>query len=145
MSAHHALYDTTRSANVEYASPANVAAPTVEIYERSDLMRGLLEAWLTQAGYCVRQPGVSKSVGLVIVGVDVARQQASGVVRTMRIFYPTTPFIVLSNRALAGASADSAARMLGVARVLSKPLIRSELVQVVHGLIGGMNGSRSEV
>src|ERR1700756_3614962 len=77
--------------------------PTVDIYERDPAEWAVLQKWLSQAGYRVRERGGSRAqpnspVDLVILAAQVPTRQALGLIRTMRVIYPTTAFLLLSKQ-----------------------------------------------
>lgn len=104
-------------------------------------MRALLTEWLSQAGYRVHEAGArgakdEKAEDLVIVSVYMPKQ-ASLQLRQIRAAHPGTPLIAISGQFRSGLpAAGMAARMLGVQRVLAKPLERCELLESVRAIIG---------
>ena len=112
----------------------------IAIYEPNDLMRSLLQEWLTAAGYAVRdsmKEWDSSAPDLAIVSVETPNAAGEDLVRGLRRRYPGTPVIALSSRARAGLSSNgAAARALGVERLLAKPLRRHELLMTVDAAIG---------
>jgi DNA-binding response OmpR family regulator len=113
----------------------------VAIYERDDLMHGLLREWLSGAGYAVRDSLVpsdpAAAVDLAIVSITMPKQESNAMLRGVQSLHPRIPIIALSSQARSGLSSDgTAARALGVERVLAKPLTRNELVAAVHAVIG---------
>ena len=113
----------------------------VDIYERDPAERELLEKWLSQAGYRVRERGGSRAqpnspVDLVILAAQVPTHQALGLIRTMRVIYPTTAFLLVSKQPGGDPNRADAARTVDATRVLSKPLRRQELLDAVHAVIG---------
>ena len=115
---------------------------SIVIYEEDDLMRALLKEWLSQAGYRVLEAGSrgtkSEDVeDLVIVSVYMPKQ-ADLQLRQIRAAHPGTPLIAISGQFRSGLpAAGMAARMLGVQRVLAKPLDRCDLLESVRTVIGG--------
>lgn len=111
----------------------------VAIYERDDLMRGLLREWLTAAGYTVPDAlNLNQSVpDLAIVSVETPKSEGEAVIRGIRREWPDVPVIALSSRARSGlCSNGAAARALGVKRLLAKPLRRHELLMAVDEAVG---------
>jgi DNA-binding response OmpR family regulator len=114
---------------------------SIVIYEEDDLMRALLKEWLSQAGYRVREAGPRGAKGedaedLVIVSVYMPKQ-AGLQLREIRSAHPGTPLIAISGQFRSGLpAAGMAARMLGVQRVLPKPLDRCDLLEAVRTVIG---------
>jgi DNA-binding response OmpR family regulator len=113
------------------------------VVETDDLIRGLLERWLGEAGYSVaartlrKLPASRKREGLphlVIVDVPSPRS-AEALIQSVKEVYPS-PILVLSARFRRGlgASMDVASR-LGVRRVLPKPFTRAELLAAVRASI----------
>ena len=112
----------------------------IAIYEPNDLMRSLLQEWLTAAGYAVRDstqrsdPGVPD---LAIVSVEAPKSESEVLIGGLRREHPQTPIIALSSRARSGlCSNGAAAQALGVERLLAKPLRRHELLIAVDEAIG---------
>jgi DNA-binding response OmpR family regulator len=128
-------------------------SPTVDIYERDSTARELMQHWLSEAGYCVREHGGSRAqpnspVDLVILATQLPTQQTLGVIRTMRLFYPTTAFLVLANRSADEQSiADTrVGRSRDATRVLCKPLTRRKLLEAVRTVTSrGAGGSATPV
>jgi DNA-binding response OmpR family regulator len=115
---------------------------SIVIYEADDLMRALLKEWLSQAGYRVLEAGPRGAKGehpedLVIVSVYMPKQ-AGVQLRNIRAAHPGAPLIAISGQFRSGLpAAGMAARMLGVQRVLAKPLERCDLLEAVRSVIGG--------
>jgi CheY-like chemotaxis protein len=114
----------------------------IVIYEENDLMRALLEEWLSEAGYRVLATASHDLHGgtladLVIVSVYMPKRAGARLVREIQALYPGTPLIAISGQFLPGFSASGAiARALGVQRVIAKPLARIDLLAAVRSLIG---------
>jgi DNA-binding response OmpR family regulator len=114
----------------------------IVIYEGNDLMRGLLEEWLSEAGYGVhaaashdRQNG--RLADLVIVSVSMPKHAGAQLVREIQARHPGTPLIAISGQFLPGLSANGAiAQALGVQQVIAKPLTRLDLLGAVRAIIG---------
>jgi DNA-binding response OmpR family regulator len=115
--------------------------PSIDIYEEDDLMRALLKEWLSQAGYRVRDAGPRGARGedtgdLAIVSVYMPKQ-AGLQLREIQAAHPRMPLIAISGQFRSGLPvAGMAARMLGVERVLAKPLERCDLLEAVRSVIG---------
>ena len=114
----------------------------IAVYEEDDLMRGLLEEWLTGAGYRVRKgtahgapsPG---DADLVIASIYMPKHAGTRLVEAIRAAHPRTPLIAISAQFRAGLStAGTTAQTLGVARVIAKPLTRTALLGAVSAMIG---------
>ena len=114
------------------------ARPTVDIYERDPATRELIQLWLSQAGYRVREHAGSRAptnspVDLVILATEVPTRQTLGLIRLVRNTYPTTAFLVLANHPEGGlSSAEDRARAASATRVLSKPLTREQLLEAAQ-------------
>lgn len=115
----------------------------IVIYEDDYFTRALLEQWLAEAGYCVRLgmqcgAGHAGPADLVIVNVSMPKQGGAQCIRNVQTAHPGTPLIAISGQFRSGLSAaGAAARSLGVQQVIAKPLVRTHLLQAVHGMIGG--------
>jgi DNA-binding response OmpR family regulator len=111
------------------------------IYEADDLMRGLLEEWLTGAGYCVRAvprcgPPPEAAADLAIVNIEMPKHWGARAADRIRAAHPGTPIIAISAQFRADLStAGATARTLGVAQVMAKPLSRDALLAAVRGII----------
>jgi len=120
----------------------------IVIYEGDELMRGLLEEWLSEAGYRVhavashdlqnnRLAEILAAADLVIVSVYMPKQAGAQLVREIQAVHPGTPVIAISGQFLSGHSANGAiARTLGVQQVIAKPLTRNDLLGAVRAIIG---------
>ena len=108
----------------------------IVIVETDDLIRGLLERWLGEAGFAVvvggpDAPALPQPARLVIVNVSEP-QNADALIRSLDAAYGA-PIVVISGRFRRGlAGSADAARQLGVRRVLPKPFTRSELLAAVR-------------
>ena len=109
------------------------------IVETDDLIRELLERWLTEAGYVVETGGVKDedpddgvpAPALVIVNVPNPRG-AEALVRALERSH-RAPVLVVSGRFRRGLGGSvEAARRLGVRRILPKPFTREELLAAVE-------------
>jgi DNA-binding NtrC family response regulator len=124
------------------SSPAALRSRrTVDLYERDPAIREMMQAWLREAGYHVRERGGSREpadspIDLVILATQVSTQQTLEVVRTMRVIYPTTAFLVLSGHSDRGRSCPAPhGHAADLAPVLSKPLTRERFLDAVRALI----------
>jgi DNA-binding response OmpR family regulator len=109
------------------------------VVETDDLIRDLLERWLGEAGYAVvaREAGDPAPAGrarLVIADVPSPRREGARIALLQAAYQ--APRLVLSARFRRshGASA-TAARQLGVQKVLPKPFTRAELLAAVSEAI----------
>ena len=115
---------------------------TIMIYEADDLMRALLQEWLTGAGYRVSaaapcDPPPHVAADLVIVSIGMPKQAGSRVADKIRAANPGTPLIAISAQFRADLStAGATAQTLGVAQVIAKPLTRDALLAAVSAIIG---------
>jgi DNA-binding response OmpR family regulator len=106
------------------------------VVETDDLIRGLLERWLGEAGHGVvacaaGEPAPDGDVRLVIADVANPRR-AERLIASLRAAY-RAPILVLSARFRRGLGASAAAaRQLGVQKVLPKPFTRAELLAAVR-------------
>jgi two-component system OmpR family response regulator len=118
----------------------------VVIYEDNDLMRALLQEWLSDAGYRVRtaQPGRMGDLGkagLVIVSVYMPKHSGPQLVREIQAAHPGTPLIAISGQFRAGLSAvGTTAQTLGVQHVIAKPFTCTDLLAAVRAIIGAPSG-----
>lgn len=114
---------------------------SIVIYEVDDLMRGLLQEWLTDAGYHVRAvapsgPAPHAAADLVIVSIGMPKHAGSRAADKIRAAHPGTPIIAISAQFRADLStAGTTARSLGVAQVIAKPLSRDALLAAVSAII----------
>jgi two-component system, OmpR family, response regulator len=114
----------------------------IVIYEDNDLMRALLQEWLSDAGYRVRvaPPGRMRDLGtagLVIVSVYMPKHSGLQLVRAIQAAHPGTPLIAISGQFRAGLSAVGAtAQSLGVHQIIAKPFPCSVLLSAVRAIIG---------
>ena len=119
----------------------------IVLYEDNDLMRALLQEWLSEAGYRVRaaSPGRMRDLGgaaLVIVSVYMPKNSGPQLVREIRAAHPGTPLIAISGQFRAGLSTVGAtAQSLGVRQVIAKPFTCSDLLAAVRAIIGAPSGS----
>jgi DNA-binding response OmpR family regulator len=114
----------------------------IVIYEEDYLTRALLQEWLSQAGYGVRvgrahDVNLDRPADLVIVNVYMPKDAGAQWVRDIQAAHPDTPIIAISGQFRSGLSAAGAtARSLGVRQVIAKPLVRTDLLEAVRGMIG---------
>jgi DNA-binding response OmpR family regulator len=115
------------------------------VVEPDDLILGLLERWLGEAGYAVIEeasPTLPQAVGrgepqLVIIDVPDPLI-AEKTIKSVREVH-ASPILLLSARFVRGTgsgSSSSVARQLGVRNVLPKPFTRDELLLAVGESIG---------
>jgi DNA-binding response OmpR family regulator len=114
----------------------------IAIYEENDLMRALLKEWLSEAGYRVCE-GAPRGVAcagtedLVIASVYMPKCAGAQLMRDVQAAHPGTPVIAISGQFRSGLpAAGTTAQMLGVQRVLAKPLTRGDLLEAVRAMIG---------
>lgn len=114
----------------------------IVIYEDDDLMCGLLEEWLTGAGYRVRRAKANgaatpSDADLVIVSIYMPKNAGTRLLEEIRAAHPGIPLIAISAQFRAGLStAGTTAQTLGVAQVIAKPLTRAALLGAVAAIIG---------
>ena len=114
----------------------------IVIYEENDLMRALLQEWLSEAGYRVRAAAShdaqrTAAADLVIVSICMPKQAGTERVRRIQAAHPRTPLIALSAQFRSGLSAIGAtADALGAQQVIAKPLTREDLLEAVRNIIG---------
>lgn len=116
------------------------------IVETDDLIRQLVERWLSEAGYMV-QTGTLKAGNVIDVGADLTPaliivnvpnpRGAETLVRALERAHGA-PVLVVSARFRRGLGGSvEAARRLGVRKVLPKPFTREELLAAVEESIAG--------
>jgi DNA-binding response OmpR family regulator len=126
----------------EWAEYTGRNMPSILIIEHDDLMRDLLNEWLSESGYDVRTRTLHEALtndhaDLVIVDVCMPRHVGAAIVRALQRAHPDTPVIAMSGRFRAGLSASSsAARALNARKLLAKPFTREELLSAVRAAIG---------
>jgi DNA-binding response OmpR family regulator len=114
----------------------------IVILEEDDLMRGLLEEWLAEAGYAAWKGGLANApaasgADLVIVDLNSPREAGPETVRAARAAYPGAPVIAISGRFRSGLSGCcAAAQALGAQAIVAKPFSRDDLLAAVHAVIG---------
>lgn len=111
----------------------------IVVVEPDDLILGLLQCWLGEAGYAVVVEaakkltcpnGVASDPLLVIIDVPTPRTPGQ-LIRSVREAY-ASPILLLSARLRRGTDGSSdLARQLGVRKVLPKPFTRDELLAAV--------------
>jgi DNA-binding response OmpR family regulator len=116
------------------------------VVEPNDLILGLLERWLGEAGYIVvvetlqRLPqavGEGGEPHLVIIDVPTPRS-AEKIIKSVREVH-ASPILLLSARFTRGISSSiSVARQFGVRKVLQKPFTRGELLSSVSESMDGI-------
>jgi DNA-binding response OmpR family regulator len=113
----------------------------IVVYEEDYLTRALLQEWLGQAGYRVRvgrlhDPELDRPADLVIVNL-YRPKQAGAWARDIHAAHPNTPIIAISAQFRSGlCTAGATAQTLGVQQAIAKPLIRTDLLDAVRGMIG---------
>jgi DNA-binding response OmpR family regulator len=116
----------------------------IVIYEENDLMRALLQEWLSEAGYRVRAGPPGADLGqaaLVIVSVYMPKHSGPQLLRAIQAAHPGTPLIAVSGQFRAGLSSDGpTARTLGVQQVIAKPFTCTDLLAAVRAMIGAPSG-----
>jgi DNA-binding response OmpR family regulator len=119
---------------------------SIVIYEADDLMRGLLQEWLTRAGYRVSavtpcDASLPGEADLVIVSIGMPKHAGSRAADNIRAAYPGTPIIAISAQFRADLSTGgTTAKALGVAQVIAKPLSRDALLAAVSAIIAPASG-----
>ena len=114
----------------------------IVIYEENDLMRALVEEWLSQAGYLVHASAShdlhsGRLADLVIISVYMPKHVGAQLVRKIRAIHPGAPVIAISGQFFAGLTANGAiAQALGVQQAIAKPLNCRDLLAAVRALIG---------
>ena len=115
-----------------------MARKLISIVEADDLIRELLERWLSEAGFTVQAAsgdatalsGASDIPSLIIVNVPDPRG-AEALVRSLEARHHA-PVVLISGRFRRGlGDSVEAARRLGVRKVLPKPFTREELLVAV--------------
>jgi CheY-like chemotaxis protein len=115
------------------------------VVEPNDLILGLLERWLGEAGYTVavrtwqslvEAAGKGEKPDLIIIDVPVPRN-ADRAIKSVREAH-AGPILLLSASFTRGMGAPaSVARQLGVRNVLAIPFTRSELLAALRESIEG--------
>jgi DNA-binding response OmpR family regulator len=109
------------------------------VIESDDLIRGLLERWLGEAGYAVAvrtlqtlaEDRIWQGPPHLIIADVPSPRGAERLIQSVREVYPS-PILILSARFRRGlgASMDVATR-LGVRKILPKPFTRKELLSAI--------------
>ncbi len=113
----------------------------IVVIETDELVRGLLESWLSDAGYTIIIGDYEKRVHddeplLVVANVPSPRPQEP-LMRALGRLY-AAPILALSARFRRGLSPSiEAARRLGVRKVLPKPFTQEELLVAVRDSLEG--------
>jgi len=121
---------------------------SIAIYEENDLMRGLLKEWLSDAGYRVRAQAPCQmqrggTEDLVIASVHMPKWAGAQLLREVQAAHPGTPLIAISGQFRSGLPAvGTTAQLLGVQRVLAKPLTRRDLLEAVRAILNAPSRSR---
>lgn len=114
--------------------------PQVVVIEENELMRELLAEWLGAEGYEVAAPEDATAPArpeLVIVDVQSPRCNGTRTIGAVKQRYPNVPVIAISGAFRPQVSSEgTAARSLGVCRVLAKPFRHRDLIAAVRSLIG---------
>lgn len=115
-------------------------ARRVLVVDADPALLGLLEEWLSGQGLSVVADGTDEAAadGFDLAVVDVPFPRHGGLCRLRRVAesYPGVPILALSSNFFAGiASTGMAARTLGVAGALPKPLSREALLAAVGKLL----------
>ena len=77
------------------------------------------------------------SADLVIANVYMPKQAGPQWIRSIQSAHPNTPFIAISAQFRSGLAACGAtAQTLGVDLVIAKPLVLTDLLDAVRGIIG---------
>ena len=114
----------------------------IAVFEDDILMRSLITEWLAAEGHVVsgcRNDGAPacKSPELLIVGVYMPRHSGIDQLHYARNRHPGVPIIAMSGQFRPHVDhAGSAARALGVDRVIAKPMSRDALLGAVQSVIG---------
>lgn len=108
----------------------------IAIYEHDDLMYGLLQEWLGDAGYAAPPTDRDAEVDLVIASLTMPKQESGALIRKLQGLHPGIPIIALTSQARSGLCCDGAtANALGVERVMAKPLKRTEFLAAVEAVL----------
>ncbi len=115
------------------------------VVEPDDLILGLLERWLVEAGYTVvartlrrlADKRMREDVPRLIIADIPAPRGAASLIQTLRDIY-SSPILVISARFRRGLGESAeVASQLGVSKVLPKPFTRKELLRAVVESIEG--------
>ena len=117
----------------------------IHVVEPDDLILGLLERWLSEAGYTLVVEPSHRLIPMIVAGnkpdlviIDVPTPRSAGsIIKPVKDVY-VGPILLLSARFRRGAGSSSdVARQLGVRKVLPKPFMRDELLSAVEDSIDG--------
>jgi DNA-binding response OmpR family regulator len=114
----------------------------IVVYEENDLMRALLQEWLSEAGYCVHAATLhdvenGRPTDLVIASVYMPKHAGAQLLREVQAAHPGAPVIAISGQFHSGLPANGGtAKALGVQQVIAKPLARADLLNAVRAVIG---------
>jgi DNA-binding response OmpR family regulator len=109
------------------------------IVEPDDLIGGLLERWLGEAGYTViiqalrelSDAHIGGEIPQLVIADVPSPRSAEKIIHALRQGY-ASPILVISARFRRGlGSSTDVARQLGVRRILPKPFTRGELLAAV--------------
>jgi len=121
-------------------SPAT-AARRVVVAEADPDTRVLLEEWLGAEGFSVVDEAAADAGPVALAVVDVPRPRGGGdeAIRRVRERLAGVPILAISPTFMPNIQPCGAcARLLGVQRVLPKPLVREELLAAVQAVaVGG--------
>jgi CheY-like chemotaxis protein len=114
---------------------------SIVIIEEDDLMRELLQEWLTAEGYSVREATRSDAApgdaDLVIVDLYMPRHTGAEIVRAVQQAYPDASVIAISAQFRPGlGGSQHAARTLGARALIAKPFTCEDLLGAVRAAIG---------
>jgi DNA-binding response OmpR family regulator len=111
----------------------------IAIVESDDLIRQLVERWLTEAGHHAKTMSPRALQGgngfdLIIVNVSSPRA-AAPMIRSLQAAHDA-PLLLLSARFRHGQGASAQlARQLGVKAILPKPFTREQLLAAIHQMM----------
>jgi DNA-binding response OmpR family regulator len=120
-------------------------ARRIVVAEADPATRGLLQEWLGAEGWSVVDEAALGSgtgdeanpVALAIVDVPRPRGGGDDTIRRVRARMADVPILAVSPTFMPNIQPCGAcARLLGVQRVLPKPLVREELVAAVDAVVG---------
>jgi DNA-binding response OmpR family regulator len=113
----------------------------IVVYEENDLMRALLQEWLSEAGYrastlAPREAPPDLAADLVIVSIYMPKHIGAQVVRKIRAAHPGAPVIAISGQFRSDlCDVGATARALGVEQVIAKPLSRANLLDSIRAMM----------
>lgn len=113
----------------------------IVIVEEDPLIRALVEEWLGAEDHEAQGRGRIEALageGADLLIVDVLRPRHGGCAALHRLqaAYPHLPIIAISSHFVPGSSGASAARALGVRRIVGKPFTRNDLLGAVREVLG---------